>query len=111
MDLAGYIAVAFIPQEVVLQQGSELGLGLVFAPTGAQLSGELRVNLLVGGRALFEELGQPIDGAALVTDEQLHLSRLCHLRTLFIVFGCLIRQKNHSISLNKSLAKTGLKLL
>ena len=53
MDLAGYLALAVVAEEVLLQQFRQLQRLLVFLPA-ADLFEELRVDLLEGLRLLSE---------------------------------------------------------
>ena len=63
------------------------------------------MHLLIGRWALAQEVGQPVDGAALVRDEQFHLRRLRSLSALAVILGNLLGQEDHAIALGETAAQ------
>jgi hypothetical protein len=71
---------------------------------------EVRLDVLVGGRAVFEEIAEPIDGAALVFNKDGQLADVFHLRLFSVIFVDLLWQEIRAIALAELLCQSDLEL-
>lgn len=70
----------------------------------------LRMDLRAGGWALEQEVGQPVDGAALVRNEQLCLCDLRNACPCLLVLDQLLGQEHHAIRLTETNRQLGQEL-
>jgi hypothetical protein len=110
VDLARHIASAVVLQEVVFQQLVQFRNDLALALGRADLRDVLRVNLRSSRWALEQEVGQPVDGTALVGNEQLRLRDLRNTRPRLFVLDQLLGQEHHAIRLTEADRQLGQKL-
>ena len=102
MDLAGNVTGAVVLKEVVLKQFVQLRNDVALALGRADLRDVFRVDFRSRGWVLTKEVGQLVDGAALVGDKQLGLRHLRNARTRLLVVDQLLWQEHHAIHLTES---------
>jgi hypothetical protein len=103
VNLAGHVARAVVAQEILIQQRFEFWSCFPFFPTRAELLHKLRLDVLVSGRAVFQEIAEPIDGAALIFHENGQLADVLYQCPLLVVFVDLLGQKIHAVAFGEFL--------